>query len=367
MAIVVQGAGRAKWARRLATVTAGTMLAVATTACGPADDGAAPSSGAAQAGEGSTAYPLTLTNPWGETVLKQRPDRVAAVGWADYQLATSIGIAPVVAPASSVANEVWTDEALTQRLQVRFGTKGNGSDAVPPLEEIAAARPDLVLWSGRDLGSLWGQVSPIAPVVASVSQEDVTRPDWRQRLRQVARAVDRKDRAEKVIAGVDEHFAGIKKTYPQFAGKKVTFAVYYGPTVGLRFFSGAGSDTEKLLGAMGFAPSPNAGTFVGRNTVVAAEQMGLLDSDVLVISDNSNGAIAALTDSPAYRSLPVVADGRSVVITNNATRATPDISYTVNGVQKPGNLPWALAQPGPQSTPWAADQVAPVIAGVLAK
>ncbi|WP_256465234.1 ABC transporter substrate-binding protein [Tsukamurella sp. PLM1] len=183
----------------------------------------------------------------------------------------------------------------------------------------------------------------------------------------MARAVDRADRAEQVIAGVDAHFEGVKKKYPQFAGKRVTFAVYYGPSVGLRFFSGAGSDTEKLLGAMGFAPSPNAEKFVGRGTTVAAEQMSLLDADVLVISDNSNGAIGALTDTAAFKSLPVVAAGQSVVITNNATHTPPDISYAVNGEKKPGNLPWALAQPGPQSTPWAADQVAPVIAAALAK
>lgn len=368
MTIVARSARGLGRPGRVAAAMTGVLLAAALAACGgPAADEGSPSSGAASSGEGSTEYPLTLTSPWGETVLSKRPDRVAAVGWADFQLATSIGLAPVAAPQSAVANEVWTDPALTQRLQLRFGTKGNTPDALPPLEEIAATKPDLLLWSGRDMATLWGQVSPIAPVVASATVEDSAKPDWRLRLRQVAKAVDRADRAEKVIAGVDTHFAGIKQKYPEFAGKRVTFAVYYGPSVGLRFFSGAGSDTEKLLRAMGFAASPNAETFVGRNTIVAAEQMSLLDSDVLVVSDNSNGAIAALIDTPSFKSLPVVAMGRSVVITNNATHTPPDISYTVNREKKPGNLPWALAQPGPQSTPWAADQVAPVIAGVLKK
>ncbi|WP_256465233.1 ABC transporter substrate-binding protein [Tsukamurella sp. PLM1] len=92
------------------------------------------------------------------------------MGWTDFQLITSLGIAPVAAPQSAVANEVWTDPALTRNLDLKFGSKGTGNDAMPPLEEIAATRPDLLLYSGRDLSKLFGQVSPIAPVVASTTR-----------------------------------------------------------------------------------------------------------------------------------------------------------------------------------------------------
>lgn len=363
-------AGRTSYKRRMrrfASVTTSAALALTLVACGGSSDPQSSASSSAAAAEGQTSYPLTIKTPWGETTLDKRPERIAAIGWSDYQLITALGVAPIAAPQSTVNNEVWVDKALQDKVELKFGTKGSGNDAVPPLEQIAAARPDLLLYSGRDLASNWSQVSQIAPIVASTTEADVSTPNWRERLRQVAIAVDRKDRGERAISDVDKHFDEVKKAHPEFAGKTVTFAVYYGPNVGLRYFSGAGSDTAKLLSSMGFKASPNADQFTGRNLMVSSEQMGLLDSDVLLVSDNSNGSIGALTDSAAFKSLPVVADGRAVVITNNATGTQPDISYTVNGQKKPGNLPWALAQPGPQSTPWASDQLAPIVAEVLAK
>ena len=62
--------------------------------------------------------------------------------------------------------------------------------------------------------------TPIAPTIAQSGPDAFFEP-WKDQATAIGQAVFKADDMAKLIAGVDEKFAGVGKNNPQFAGKKV--------------------------------------------------------------------------------------------------------------------------------------------------
>src|SRR6478609_6188125 len=80
---------------------AAALLASATclgllTGCGFSSDTGSSEGKAATAGDGS--FPVSLTNAWGRTEVKQKPVRVATVSDGDTAIALALGVVPVITP-----------------------------------------------------------------------------------------------------------------------------------------------------------------------------------------------------------------------------------------------------------------------------
>ncbi|MGO1399537.1 MAG: iron-siderophore ABC transporter substrate-binding protein, partial [Brevibacterium yomogidense] len=77
----------------LAAVTATAALVLS--ACGGGGDTDS-DSGAAAEGSGDGSFPLTVEHAFGETVIEQKPERVAAVAWGNHEAALALGVVPVI-------------------------------------------------------------------------------------------------------------------------------------------------------------------------------------------------------------------------------------------------------------------------------
>ncbi|MFT4052092.1 MAG: ABC transporter substrate-binding protein [Microbacterium sp.] len=310
------------------------------------------------AAEGKTTYPLTLETPWGSTELTERPERIATITGSqdDVEIVVALGGTPVI--ASEWTTDAFIEENLTQEIPFRFTT----GDEEFPLETIAAAEPDLIIVLGTDLSEAYDKLAAIAPVLGATEtgeDEKSTAANWEENILRVGEALDLQDAADAALAAEEQFFADFRQAHPELAGLTATYAVYYGQEDGLQYHSSTDGPATWVFEQMGFAANPLAEEFEYRETV-SDELLSKIDADVLIVSDNSDGDSASLTDQPLFQSLSAVQDGHLVLIENLGT------SFVIDGVEEDGNLPWALARSGPLSATWAAEHLAPALQAVLA-
>ncbi len=277
----------------------------------------------------------------------------------DVELLASLGVTPVLGP-DTIERAVWTQNALPAPVEKSIEASADFVVDATALEAIAASKPDLIVMTGDDIAGSYKQLQAIAPVLAVTSTSEID-GSWQDRILPLGRALDLAAKAQHVLDQHDSHLAKVRAEHPEFEGKTATYAILYGGEYGLAYMSGAGSDTEKLFQALGFAPSPRAKRFAGdADNTVSMENLAALDGDALLLSDNSKGEIANLTGNKLFQNLEVVKQKRTAIITNPAGD-----SFVFDGKETKGNLAWAVANPGPLADVWAANQLAPILSSVL--
>lgn len=305
--------------------------------------------------EGNTSYPLTLASPYGESVIEQRPARVAAVGAnaVDAELLLAMGVTPVTTNALGFNKAPWLQELAGDRIELVFETE---SWDQYPYEAIAAAKPDVIVAFGYDLTNSFEKLSAIAPVITSDQPwTGYFNNPWQHNIRILGKALDLTTAAEKVISDHDSRIASIVTEHPEFAGKSLSYTVWFGEQRGLSYQSLPGSTIAEVFASIGFSQAPAAGSFSETQTV-SNEQLGLIDADVLVIS-GSQGAqgstvpsaesIPGLTDSPIFASLGAWQQGHTVILEGSSPAG------------------WAMSTAGPLGTRVALDILVPRISEVL--
>lgn len=339
---------------------------LALTACGgsapaadssPAEDG---SSSLVPIAEGTTNYPLELKTPWGTTELEKRPERVAAVtpSQDDAEILAALGVTPIV--ASEWSTDVWLEDALPQEIPNRFTT----GDSKFPVEQIAAADPDLIIVLGADLTDVYDKLSSVAPVLGTAEQggsEQSVANDWEASVTRIGEVLDLQEAAKQVLADEKQFYADFRAENPEFSTLTASYLVYYGEEGGLQYHSSTGSPAESVFERMGFAANPNAGKFSYRQEV-SEELLSAVDADVILFSDNSDGAHAKITEQPLFQNLRAVQDDRLILIDNRAEEGT----FVIDDEEYDGNLPWALARSGPLSSTWAVQQMASALKAAVA-
>ncbi len=116
-------------------------------------------------------FPITIDHAFGQTVIAQRPERVATVAWANHEVPLALGVVPVGFAAAGFGDE--DGDGLLPWVAARVDDLGADT---PPLfdegdgidfEAVAATQPDVILAAYSGLSrSDYDTLSMIAPVVA---------------------------------------------------------------------------------------------------------------------------------------------------------------------------------------------------------
>ncbi|MDR2256553.1 MAG: iron-siderophore ABC transporter substrate-binding protein [Arthrobacter sp.] len=250
--------------RALAATAVAGLAVLSLTACGSGDSGsAASSSGSSGASESAASFPVKVKNIYGETEIKEQPERVVSVSWVNGDTALALGVVPVAVPKVTWgmnANDStdWADAKLEE-----LGA-GKGSDKAPTFydepsgdvnyDAIAAADPDVILAAYSGLTEeQYKKLEEIAPVVGPGVASYST--PWEQSTEMIGEALGKKAEATTLIADTKAKLAETASAHPDLKDVTAIAANFEPATGGINVYTAA-DNRSQILTALGMKLAP---------------------------------------------------------------------------------------------------------------
>ncbi len=333
----------------IAVLTA--LVVPALAGCGSAADSASSSassggsSGAAAgvampAAEGAVSYPVTLTSPYGETVLPKRPERLVAIAPSgeDAALLLQLGVVPVA--AAELINDTSEYVSSPGPADIKERIKAEWSE-VPPYEAIAALKPDAIValrmsdGGGQLSADAFKRLTAIAPVITDTAAVTT----WQDAITVLGRALDLPAAAKKVVTDSETFFTRFRAEHPSFEKKTGSWAIAYPD--GLNYYLVPGSSPAGFFEDMGFVLNADSAELAAQGNI-SAETYSLLDADVILLGKEDEASYKKVVDAQTFKNVPAVKAGR--VITLDLTGADAMVG-------------WAIGFGGADGLRWAAEKL----------
>ncbi|MTE24634.1 iron-siderophore ABC transporter substrate-binding protein [Microbacterium sp. ZXX196] len=312
---------------------AATGLVLASCASG-SDDAAAPADAASDA--------IVIEHALGETTIEGTPERVAAIGWGNHDVALALGVAPV-----GVDDQTWSADGsdglglyewsldayadLGADEPVIFDTT-DGID----FEAIADSAPDVILAAQSGLTEEdYATLTEIAPTVAYPDIPWYT--PWRDAATLDAAALGMAEEGEQLVADVDQQIADATAG-SDFAGK--TAAFFYMSAADLSTVSvyAEGDSRTAFLGDLGF-DFPEVAVAAGEDGAfyadISAENADQLDDVDVIVTYGDDTLLDALQSDELWSTVPAVQNG-AVVVVGDGDATSSAVSPSVL------SIPWVL-------------------------
>ncbi|ASW52933.1 iron-siderophore ABC transporter substrate-binding protein [Plantactinospora sp. KBS50] len=338
---------------RVLAVAASIAVALSLGACGDSSE----EPGDASSAPAAAQFPVTITHAFGTTTIEAKPERVAAVNWANHEVALALGVVPV-----GFAKASWGDDdgdgvlpwVKTKLTELGAGTPVlfDETDSID-FEAVADTTPDVILaaYSGLTKED-YDKLSQIAPTVAY--PEAAWGTSLADMIKLNSQALGLAAEGDALIASLNKQVADAFAKYPQLAGKKVMFT-YLDP----KDFSQIGFYTTHdpragFLADIGFVtPSAiakkSAESSAFWETISAEQADQFADVDIVITYDDPQGSIlAAAQKDPLMSKIPAIARG------------------SVAGLQDSTPLA-ASANPSPLSIGWGIDKYFAALAAAADK
>jgi len=329
---------------RLAALVA--ALALVVTACGSGGGtGAAPAPAApSEGGAPAAAFPVTVTDQFGQVEIPERPERVVALTMSDADVLVALGVTPVLFEAPSwIPGGInpWLSDALAgQPAPEGF----EGVDGLP-LEQIANAEPDLIIGLNvYGIADSQAQLAQIAPTVAW--DETETQMPWRDQTRLIGDAVGKRAEADALVTATEAKIAEVRGANPGLAGKQALFAV--GAYDGALYFDPAPERPyNELLTDIGLDVPGGFDPQIAELGLSLERLDQLADLDVLVFQPTDQAEYDAFVGLDLAKTLPVVQRDGIVELIDPV-----DAGSTTAGLRKPTvlSIPWVLDRLAPRLT-----------------
>jgi iron complex transport system substrate-binding protein len=189
-------------------------------------------------------------------------------------------------------------------------------------ERIAGLRPDLIIALYTDMSEQqYETLSAIAPTIAPSADYPEFGMPWQETTRMVGAALGQPDKAEELIADVDERFADAAKEHPEFEGVEMVVAEVFEP--GSSFARSANDPRTKFMTSLGFVLPDDIATLAGDldGAPISDELMDLLDRDLLVWNVGSDPTLRDQVVAKPFGQLEGTKAGRSVFIEDRLVSA----------------------------------------------
>ncbi len=178
-----------------------------------------------------TQYPITIKHAFGETVIKEKPERVVTIAWANQDVPLALGVVPVgISKANYGVTDdsgllPWTAEGF-KKLGVENPVLFNDTDGLD-FEAINNANPDVILaaYSGITKEE-YDMLSAIAPVVAFPTAAWQTY--WRDQIIMDATGMGMKSEGEELVKQLEQLISDKTAQFPQLKDKTAAF-FYFNP------------------------------------------------------------------------------------------------------------------------------------------
>ena len=268
-------------------------------------------------------FPVTLEHKFGSTTIEERPERIVSLGYTEQDALFALGAEPVAIRyffGDEDAVFPWAEDeagdAAPEVLNMPFGGLN--------YEAILALQPDLI--TAVDAGLTreeYDTLLQIAPTLAQPGEYIDFGAPWPVRTRLVGRAIGESERAERLVADLEERFEAVRETHPEFAGRTVAVAYNSGGAYGFytdqdsraRFFEDLGFEVPEALVEI-------AGESFFAN--LSEERLDLLNQDLLVFLalELAEGDVQrAAGEDPLLSQLGAVQEGRALNVAGDALDA----------------------------------------------
>lgn len=287
---------------RIALLVAG-LLAAVLTSCN--DDSGAGSSG-------SGAFPVTLQNVYGKTVVEKQPKRVASIGFHEQDALLALGVQPVSVqqwiPEYKDGLGPWAKPLLESKPKVFPNTQTE-----PNLGEIAKLRPDLIVATYASVTKeQYELLSDIAPtLVRTKDQVDYQLPYDAETVT-IGKALGKEKEAEALVEKTKQSFADARKAHPEFQGKDIVIG-YPLKNGGIGVYSSK-DPRSQFFRSLGFTIPKFVDELTGDQFFkeLSPERLDLVsDADLLVVIDFHFGK-DFYAKNKLYNDLDVVKRGHAI-------------------------------------------------------
>ena len=278
------------------------------TACGGSDT--EPSTPGSAAERDESLFPVSIEHKFGTTEVEAPPERVVTVGWTEQDIALALGVPPV-ASREFLGGYDWRKRPWARGMPGASDVELVGQEEIN-VEKVAATRPDVLIGVNSGMTERdYDKLSKIAPTVPQSDEFIDFGVPWQEQTRVTGQALGLEDKADQLVAKVEEKFAQALEEHPEFEGM-----------------------------------TPNAiDELAGDSFYVdfSAERLRLIDQDVVVMFAKREDVI----DHPVYRRLDAVREDRVIYL---------DLEDQLAG---------ALGYSSPLSLPFAIDEAVPRLAAAI--
>ncbi|MEU2001222.1 iron-siderophore ABC transporter substrate-binding protein [Rhodococcus sp. NPDC019627] len=251
-------------------------------------------------------FPRTVTHFAGETAVDSEPRRVVVISTGQADALLSLGVVPAASTRADGAELVpeYLKDAYPQHRVALDSVVDVGARFTPDFEAIARLEPDLILMNtaGKDAETLYGQLSAVAPTVATQG----TGVYWKQDFLLAADALGRTEQAQTLLDGYHAETAEFGRSLG--TAPTVSFTRQNGNR--LRIF-GIPSFTGSIGEDAGLG-RPQSQQFDDTSRDISEEELTVADADWLFYG--VQGDAATLTNAPLWSQLEAVRSGRAIPV-----------------------------------------------------
>ena len=292
--------------------------------------------------ENEGQYPIVIKHAFGETVIEEKPERVATIAWANHDVALALGVVPVGFSAANYGIQddtgllPWT-EAKLKELGEENPNVFQDTDGLD-FEAIADSNPDVILaaYSGITQEE-YETLSQIAPVVPYKETPWVT--PWRDQVLLNAKGMGMEEEGKKLIADTEKLIADKANEYSVIKGKKAAFGMFNTADLSSFFIYTPADPRGEFLSDLGMEYPKGIKSLIQDDSFyiqVSAENADALNDTELLITYGNKDTLAALQADPILGKVPAIAAGNVVVIEDNTPLAAAgntnplSIQYTID-------------------------------------
>ncbi|OFU54412.1 iron ABC transporter substrate-binding protein [Corynebacterium sp. HMSC11D10] len=285
----------------------------------------------------STEFPVTLHNAYGDITIPTKPERVAALGYADVALASAMGANVVVAPESFTKIAGAGDERNLPYIDPLPAETTWLNPMSINVEQVAAAKPDVILATAAFTldEAMYLQLSDIAPVVTY--EEALYSAPSEESAQRIGQALGESDAAELLIQRADEAVAEIRAELPHLAGGTFLYGQARDGVVVM--LVDEDNVTARFMHQLGLASLPAVAELGGQGSVpgsidVSFEQAPLFnDAGVLFMTFQSDALQDKFETDPIVSKQPIMSE-RYMPVGLEAATALQDPNVA--------SIPWLL-------------------------
>ncbi|MBD8036811.1 iron-siderophore ABC transporter substrate-binding protein [Solibacillus sp. A46] len=291
----------------------------------------------------ATEYPIVIKHALGETVIEEKPERVATVAWANHDVALALGVVPVGFSAANygVQDESgmlpWTVEKL-KALGEENPNIYQDTDGLD-FEAISDSNPDVILaaYSGLTKEE-YDTLSEIAPVVAYPATPWVI--TWRDQILYNAKGMGMEEEGKQLITDTEKLIQDKANEFPEIKGKKAAFGMFNATDLSKFYIYTPADPRGELLEELGmeFPESIKAQVQDESNFYIelSAENADALNDAEILIAYGDAFTLKALQGDPILGKVPAIKNGAVLIIPDNtplAAAGNPNplsIQYTID-------------------------------------